>query len=107
MIYLLIKINGDIEDKDKIVDLLVEGDENGTTPDDYGSQYFDTKESLVRELTTPRHNPLAPCVLCGNSLMDEAYDAAPLAVGNCCANCNIILLERRLKTEKYKREMSK
>ena len=56
MIYLLIRIDGDIEDKDKIVDLLTEGDENGTTPDDYGSQYFDTKLAVVKELMICTHS---------------------------------------------------
>lgn len=56
MIYLLIRIAGDIEDKDKIVDLLTEGDENGTTPDDYGSQYFDTKLAVVKELMICTHS---------------------------------------------------
>jgi|ETNvirnome_2_300_1030623.scaffolds.fasta_scaffold15896_3 hypothetical protein len=56
MIYLLIRIDGDIEDKDKIVDLLTEGDENGTTPNDYGSQYFDTKLAVVKELMNCTHS---------------------------------------------------
>ncbi len=50
MIYLLITIAGDTEDKDKLIDTLVQGDENGTTPDDYGSQSVDSKIALVREL---------------------------------------------------------
>tara|TARA_Y100000588_G_C13761372_1_gene714157 strand:+ start:489 stop:659 length:171 start_codon:yes stop_codon:yes gene_type:complete len=51
MQYLLLKINGDDTEKEKVINWLLEGEMQGTIPDDIGTKSFASIDEIFKSIT--------------------------------------------------------
>ena len=51
MKYLWLKINGDDSEKQKVIDWLLEGEQQGVIPDDIGTRSFSSIDEILKYIT--------------------------------------------------------